>query len=107
MEAQTLCNALVQGSWQAWVLGMRDDLSTHAGLDLNPSLTLPLAVLTMAGRVWVPLLSPTSVCTGMNVGELACDPHTQGRTEWDFGVSGLEDPAFDKVSTLPLTVNPA
>ena len=27
--------------------------------------------------------------------------------EWDFGVSGLEDPALGTVSTLPLTVTPA
>lgn len=40
---------LVQGSLQARELGMRDDLSTNAGLDLNPSLTLQLG---SAGHGW-------------------------------------------------------
>lgn len=39
---------------------------------------------------------------------LGCSLHTQRRTaEGDFGISGLEGPACDKVSTLPLTVTPA
>lgn len=49
MEAQALCNAGAGSHGGLGHQGRRNDLSTNSGPDLNPSLALQLAVLSMDG----------------------------------------------------------
>lgn len=69
------------------------------GLEGSGSLRFPREFLERKG---------SSGYLRLKVEGLGCDLYTQERAaERDFGGSGLQDPACDKVSTLPLTVNPA
>lgn len=116
MEAQVLCNAGAGGHGGHGRQGKRNDLSTNSGPDLNPSLALQLAVPSMDGGGLGASASPMQhlgkegelwAAGAKCGGDWEVTSHSEKTAEWDFRNSGLGGPARDKVSRLPLTVNPA